>query len=163
MPASVDIQITIWTPEQLQKLYDLWQMLFPPSQKITKVEKKPVTATAVQTAADGSKVENEVIISTKTVKKNAGYQNSFPFKVFHPELNIHRVSTLVFVSGSGPIEGGPSRARIFTIQARELLLPNKNVVSTNTLVAQPIGSLLDADHHPLPGKSSKNTGPSEPV
>lgn len=135
--AEVQIQLLIWTPQQLAVLNALWARWMPPSGK-----SKPQ-----QTKASGQKNAPKAI-------------DPSPFIVSHPKFITHDVTAIQIIGGRGPDDGPVPRSKVFTILAVEFRSPSTGASKTNTPVAA-IGSTLDEGivDHPLAGENPDNTGP----
>ena len=153
-PALVEIRIQLWTPEQWRSMGNLWAKLFPGPQKITTTKKN--TVVIGQTGANASTVANTV---TTTVKNTSVVTPIKFFDVRHPELELHRINSVTFTRGEGPVPGPNPRTRVFIMHAVEYMKPRKVDVTTSPEGAQALATTLDPQSLPTPGSDPANTGP----
>jgi len=138
-PAVVDIKITIWTPQQLSDLNDMWNSIFPTNSQRSR------------------KLIGEEKNTSFPLNPNQAWSAE------HPALFTQGVSQIILLGGRGPLPGSVSRTRVFEIRALEYI-PITRVDTVSTIVkAQRKGHLKkpinDVSKNIKPGDSAKNTGP----
>jgi hypothetical protein len=188
-PAKIEIKLTIWTPEQLRRLNELWPILLTPPYKLghttvsafSNPAPSSVTNTTtgststIPSAVTGNSRQNPR--ATTVVNATAGNVSTISvpvvqtktvrlaikvpvtFVVTHPMFRLHRIAKVQIIGGRGPEPGPIVRSRVFTIRAVEYL-PSSSKNTTRT-DDSPIGSAFEpgANDYPAPGSNPSNTGP----
>lgn len=170
-PATVDIKVTIWTPEQLKNFELLCAIIFPGRQKQTTTKQVPTgqSTTTVIGATDATPTADTVnrqavtqtipTAATKTVKTTKSVTVTQPFDVSHPVLDGQGVKSIVFIKRDGPDPGKAPGSKVFTLKAIEFSLPSKVNATTTPTGAVALGSTLDDTTGATPGSDTRNTDP----
>lgn len=173
-PAMIEIEIHIWTPQQLEELDKLKVIVAPGPQKQTKTvtdtntPKTVITngnaipqvgSTATTSAAGTQLFVVPKVLGTHKVTKTLTV--SQPFDVNHPVFDSCGVTSILFYSVEGPEDSSKVKGgKVFTFKAIEFALPKKGVNATNSPTgAVARGSTLDDTTGQTPGNDPKNTGP----
>lgn len=163
-PAQVEVRVTVWTPEQLRRLKSLWDVLFPGPQKQTKVIKRqiqievPAALAANVVAPLLPESTQSTVTSTKKITQIA--TPTVPYDVQHPLLDMHKITALLFVSGSGPEPGRVVGSKTFVMRSVEFFKPQRaSATGTPNAAVASIGSQLDPGAYPTPGTVGGNTNP----
>ncbi len=156
-PAMVEIHVLIWTPQQYLQLIEMWKTLFPGPTKQEKTTKTPITT---QVVLFGGTPGQTISIPTGRSTKNTTsktVQQTTPFDVSHPELDMHGIKSLLFVEGDGPNPGPIVRSRVFTMKALEFLQPTKTNATKTPTASK--GTVFDPGKQSTPGSNPKNWAP----
>lgn len=160
--AEGEIQVTVWTPQQLRMLQEMWSVIFPGPQKFTTtktVTLPPKTTTSVRISG-GSIASVTKIPRTPQTKRVSTTQTKSvvrPFDVDHPKFKMHDVKSVVFIEGSGPDPGPTPWTRVFTMKWVEFT-PIGKVNATTTPVASK-ASTLEPTGYQTPGSNPANRAP----
>jgi hypothetical protein len=171
-PARIEIKLTIWTPDQLRALNELWPILMTPPYKtvhttatvFTNPAPSAVTNTTtgstntIPAAVTGNSRQNPraitvvnatagnvSTISTPVVATKTvriAQQVPVTFVVTHPMFRLHGINRVQIIGGRGPDLGSIVRSRVFTIKAVEYSPTNTKKNATKTDEA-PIGSAFE--------------------
>ncbi len=154
-PAMVTINLTIWTPEQLRQLQNVWKIIFTP------LMGKALLAKAVSDAFNAAGSVTGGVDAARQAIKIVKATGAEAFAINHPVCAFHGVPAVIFIGGTGPAPAATSRARLFTIKAIEFSQPIGNATTTPKAAVSSTPNLLDpnANSYPTPGADPLNTGP----
>lgn len=113
-PKDIEIEVTIWTPQQWEKLQDV----------ITKVWRRPNKASALDLPRSGKGVETvKKAEETAAIQGGARLVEQQAVDISHPSTSLYGIKQVVVVGMSMPEDGGTVGSKVVRIRCVQFIAP----------------------------------------